>query len=591
MDLTGQDTRNRQEGENDFQNVLTDALIMMVDDEPLMMEVVKAYLEEVGYRKFVLVEDSTAAIKVLEETRPDILLLDLMMPGVSGFDILAAVRAHDTFSRLPVIIMTSSTDAESKLRALDLGVSDFLAKPLDKSELFMRVRNTLAAKAYQDQLAYYDPLTGLPNKKLFLERLEWSINEAKRFNEHLAMLVIAIDNFTRINATVGPSGGDDILKQISRRIQGTIRSVDLLGLSSESDSAKISLFRTEGTAFSLLLDRIKEEESAALVAERLLDAIREPIKVENTEIYVTASIGIATYPEEGNDSASLIQLASSAKDYTKARGGNSFQFSSQSINEMYNKRLSLETQLRKSLKNGNFILHYQPKVDVRTNTIRGLEALLRCNGEGGIIPPNVFIPLAEETGLIIPIGEWVLHEACTQLKKWHEGGRVPMTMSVNLSVKQFNAPSFLSSIKRIVSGSSIDPELLTLEITESLLLENIKGKISILNGLTDIGLKLSIDDFGTGYSSLRYLSHLPVTELKIDRSFIADAVHSSNNRAIVLSVIFMAHCLGLQTIAEGVETQEQLSFLRKERCDQYQGYLFSKPLPAEEIFPLLPPLT
>jgi diguanylate cyclase (GGDEF)-like protein len=589
MDMIDKLEEGKTTAQGSYQQLIN-ATIMIVDDEPTTMEVVKAFLEEAGYNKFVLVEKSSQAMTAIEETRPDLLLLDLIMPDVSGFDILSAVRVHPKFKHLPVIILTSSSDTESKLRALELGATDFLAKPLDKSELALRVRNSLTVKAYQDQLAYYDPLTNIPNKKLFLEHLDWAVKKAKRFKEHLALLTIALDNFNRINAMIGPSAGDQLLQQIARRIEGVIRSVDVLGSSVDDEHIEMSLFRTEGNSFALLLDRIHGEDSAALVAERLIQIIKEPMHVDNTNIYVTASIGIATYPAESDDCTSLLRLASSAKDYVKNKGGNSFQFSSKDINSKYNKRLSLETRLRMALERDEFILHYQPEVNVRTGVIQGVEALLRWNSsDKGLVPPYDFIPLAEETGLIIPIGEWVLNEACSKLKKWHQAGRNSLSMAVNLSVKQFNDPGFFSTAKRIISHSGVDPQFLKFELTESLLLDNIDHKIEIMKQLTDIGLKLSIDDFGTGYSSLKYLSKLPVDELKIDRSFIIDVVENSSNRAIVLSVIFLSHCLGLKTVAEGVETKEQLNVLQKERCDQYQGFLFSRPVPDAELCKLLPP--
>ncbi len=589
MDILDRNEETKAVLESNYQH-MPEATIMIVDDEPITMEVVRAFLEEVGYHKFILVENPSEAMKILEETEPDLILLDLVMPGISGFDILLSVRVHPIFKHLPVIIMTSSSDTESKLKSLELGATDFLPKPLNKSELCLRVRNTLTVKACHDQLAYYDPVTNLPNKRLFMERLDWSLKKSKRYSEHLALLIVTLDNFTRLNATVGQSAGDEILRQVASRIEGVVRNVDVLGKALAGDDSRMSLFRADGVAFSLLLDRINGEETAALVAKRVIAFIREPMRVEGTDVFITASIGIATAPTDGHDPVALLQLAASANSYAKNRGGNAFEFSSKAINTKYNRRLSLETRLRKAINKQEFVLYYQPKVDVRTGVILGVESLVRWeSSDGGLIPPNEFIPLAEETGLIVPIGEWVLHEACSQLKKWHETDRDPISMSVNLSVKQFNDPEFFRTVKHIVVGSGIEPDYLMLEITESLLLDDVEAKISIMNRLREIGLNLSIDDFGTGYSSLRYLSKLPVDELKIDRSFIMDVVENSDNRAIVLSVLFLAHCLGLKTVAEGVETKEHLAILQRERCDQYQGFLFSRPIPHEDLFRLLPP--
>ena len=564
---------------------LTDALIMMVDDEPITMEMVQALLEEEGYNRFYLEENSAQALETLEKVVPDILLLDLVMPEVSGFEILSAIRKHPRFKRLPIIILTSSTDTENKLRALDLGATDFLAKPVDQSELRLRVRNTLAAKAYTDQLAYYDPLTNLPNRLMFQEHFEYALKKATRYNEKMALFNIALDDFGRINASIGLGGGDKIFSLIARRVERMVRGADFLAHSESSASMDMNLFRSEGGTFLLLLERLHDTADAAVIAKRLLKMIRQPLRAGGEDIYLTSSIGISTFPDEGTDCTSLQHLANSATEYAKKNGGDSFQFSSQDINSAYKNRLSMENMLRKALEKNEFVLHYQPKVDIQTDVIQGVEALLRWNKDGNkLIPPNDFIPLAEDTGLILPIGNWVLTEACRQLNRWHQSGSTLIGMNVNLSAKQFKDKEFYSVIKRIINGSNIDPSFLTLEFTESLLMDDIDSKIGQLNQLKSLGLKLSIDDFGTGYSSLSYLRKLPVDELKIDRSFIKNVPSRNKSCAIVSSVIFLANKLGLSIIAEGVEEKEQLSFLGKEQCHQYQGFFFSKPLPADQLY-------
>ena len=568
---------------------LYDATIMMVDDEPINMEIVKSFLEEEGYNQFILVENSTEAVKTLEEKHPDVLLLDLVMPEVSGFDILSEVRSHPKLKHLPILILTAATDTETKLNALELGATDFLAKPVDSSELRLRIRNTLAAKAYLDQLAYYDSLTKLPNRQLFLERSEWTLKEAKRHNYHCALLQIELDNFQRISDTVGLSAGDEILCEITSRIQKMIRETDVLGHVSDKTADDMQLFRFSGSVFSLLLDHITNADDAAHVAERILQIIKEPLHLQNVDLFVTASVGIAVYPIENVEFSALLRLASSAKDYAKNKGGDTFQFSSESINSMYAKRLSIETKLLKALEGNEFVLHYQPKVDVFTNVIQGVEALVRWQEEDGkLVPPNDFIPLAEETGLIVPMGEWVMREACSALKRWLHDGCTPVSMSINISVKQIQQPSFIAVVKRIIDESGLDPQLLTLEITESLLMDDIKEKIEKLHSLKNLGCKISIDDFGTGFSSLSYLRNFPVDELKIDMSFMKDIPNNGHNCAIASTIIFLANNFKLLTVAEGVETQAQINFLKKQNCGQYQGYVFSRPVPDEEIFKLLP---
>jgi len=578
-------TPELQEGPQDLLN----ATIFMVDDEPITMEVVQAFLEEAGYRNFVLIEKSSEAIDRLEKQRPDLLLLDLFMPQVSGFDILKAVRAHPRLKHLPVIILTSSSDNQAKLTALDLGATDFLAKPVDPSELRLRVRNTLAAKAYVDQLAYYDPLTRLPNRHLFMERLEWSLNEARRNGEKMALLIIEFDQFSTVSDTLGLLAGEEVLLQVTSRLKEVVRTVDLLGHFEMDENIPVNLFHFEHDVFALVLHRIQTEQNAALAAQRLLETIGAPVLVQNTEIYMTASIGIATYPAEKGDSLSMLQLASTAKDYAKKNGGNNFQFSSRQINTQYQQRLSLESSLRRALDRNELVLHYQPKVDVQTNAIAGVEALLRWQmKDHGLLTPDKFISMAEETGLIIPIGEWVLSHACKQLSEWLQAGKALISMAVNLSAVQFQNPEMHAIFKRIIENSGLDPQLITLELTESMLLEDIENKIESMKRLKSLGLKLSIDDFGTGYSSLNYLRRLPLDELKIDRSFFVNLFEDTKGRSVISSLLFLARNLNLCTVAEGVETEQQLRFLHKERCDQYQGFLFKPALEGVKVFELLP---
>ena len=577
------------EPQGEFDQLL-DANIFIVDDEPTTMDVVKAFLEESGYRNFVLIEKSGEAMEILQQQRPDLLLLDLMMPEVSGFDILKAIREHEKLKHLPVLILTSSSDNQDKLQALDLGATDFLAKPVDPSELQLRVRNTLAAKAYIDRLTFYDPLTRLPNRHLFMECLEWGVNSARCNSENLALLSIEIDQFDKVSDTLGVFAGDDILQQMTMRFNEVVKGIDLLRTVEVDEYVPVNLFHLGGGVFSLLLHRITNERDAALVAECLMESIRSPMLVDGNEIYLTASIGIATYPTEDVDSVSLLQLATSARDFAKNNGGNSFQFSSRQINTQYQNRLHLEAKLRKAIEREELLLYYQPKLDVQTNTITGVEALLRWNTrEHGIVLPSKFTPIAEETGLMIPIGEWVLSQACKQLAEWQQAGMAPISMAVNLSTTQFQSKDMLDVFKGIVHSSGIDPRSLIIEVTESTLLEDIDNKIETMNRLKGLGFKLAIDDFGTGYSSLSYLRRLPLDELKIDRSFFVSLFEDARSRALVSSLIYLSRNMNLLTIAEGVESKRQLQFLQDEKCDQYQGFLFSPPVPPEKLLEMLSP--
>ena len=564
-------------------STLQNANIMMVDDESITMEVVQTFLEDAGYCRFLLVEDSTKAMAQLREHRPDVLLLDVVMPEVSGFDILKMLRSEEEFKHLPVIILTSSSDAATKLEALDLGATDFLSKPVDSSELSLRVRNTLAAKAYQDQLAYYDVLTNLPNRRLFHDRANWAIDKARRDGRRVAMLHVVFDNFKRVADAFGPSTGDEILKQVTQRLVAHVRSTDTMSFDSTGGRASAELFRLGSADFSVLLPEVDGLSSASVVARRMLQAMSEPLDADGTEVYLTPSIGIAGFPDDGDNTATLVKHAVGASSQAMAQGGGRLQFFSAELNEAALERLRIEADLRKALENGEFNLAYQPKISVATGKVVGAEALIRWRREDGtVVSPDRFIPVAEETGLILPIGEWVMREACRQIKSWRDQG-IDLNLAINVSAKQFFHADIVGIAQSAMAESEVNPSSLMLEMTESLLMEHAESAIEIMHQLHDLGLSISIDDFGTGYSSLSYLKLFPMDEVKIDQSFLVDAVTSRQDQALVYVVTYLAHEFGFEVCAEGVENEAQLDLLRKIRCDKYQGYHFSRPLRPDEI--------
>ena len=563
---------------------LLDAKIMMVDDEPTTMAVIRSFLKEDGYQNFTLIDDASQALTVLGQNLPDLLLLDLMMPEVSGFDILKAVRASPKFRHLPVIILTSSEKTEDKLDCLDLGATDFLGKPVDPSELRLRVRNTLAAKAYVDQLAYYDRHTSLPNRHTFFEHLDWALRRARQVEKRFAVLSIELDQFDTISNTVGVLAGDEVLRKIAQRLQTVVRKEDSPGRFDPEKKTDIYLSRFEGSTFSLLLYPLQKAETAAMIARHILQLIRKPLTIEDREVYLTASVGIATYPSKNVDGVGLMKHASSARNYVKAQGGNAFQFSSRKIGQEYEKRSNLEAGLRTAVAKNELFLLYQPRVDTLTGALIGAEALVRWKRDDGrIVPPIEFIPVAEETELIIPIGKWILHEACTQLVKWHRQENMPIGISVNLSAIQFLDPGLPKVVEEIIVKTEIDPQFLTLELTESVMMDDVEEKIDILRRLKSLGLSLAFDDFGVGFSSLNYLRKLPVDELKIDRSFISALFEEDNSLALASSVIYLGKNLGMLTVAEGVENKEQLNFLKQQHCNLYQGSLCSMPIASTEL--------
>lgn len=557
---------------------LQHATIMMVDDESITMRVAQSFLEDAGYHEFILVEDSVIAMEELRKHRPDVLLLDVVMPNVSGFDILKLLRQEDEFSHLPVIILTSSSDAETKLKALDLGATDFLSKPVDPSELALRVRNTLAAKAYQDQLAYYDPLTHLPNRHLFQDRLDWSISSASRDNTKLALLHIAFDDFNRVTDVFGPKVSDDVLKQLAQRLTNKVRVSDTISRHSAKDKEAIEVFRFGSADFTVLLPSIKAVADAGVVAKRIFEVMQKPFDADGTEVYLVPSIGVAGYPDDADNSGSLLKLSTGASSQAISQGGGRLYFYSTEMNERTLRRMRMEADLRRALEKSEFRLLLQPKVSVESGKIVGAEALIRWHDpERGVISPVEFIPVAEATGLILPIGEWVLREACHTMMGWRKQG-IELKMSVNISARQFFEADLVSLVRSVLDEHGFDPSLLVLEMTESILVDDVDTALVILDQLRSLGVQISIDDFGTGYSSLSYLKMFRADEVKIDRAFITDITTSREDQALVYAINYLGHEMGFTVCAEGVENSEQRDYLRKIECDEYQGFFFSKPV-------------
>lgn len=567
-------------------HALKDAKVMIVDDEPIMIDVAQAFLEDAGYTHFLTTDDSTQALDMMLKQRPDVLLMDLVMPGKTGFELLREIRSEPALRYMPVIVLTAASDSDTKLRALELGATDFLSKPVDSSELVLRLRNALAFKAYQDQLAYNDALTGLPNRQLFLERLAWTLKLAHRHNKQCALLQIGLDRFKQINDTLGHEMGDEVLKAVSKRLADTLSQSGTIGMLDDREDA-ISLSRLAGDEFMVLVSEINQAEDASIVARRLLDAMKEPLVLGGHELFITLSVGIGLFPHDGQKGTELLTNVDLAMAQAKQNGRNTYAFYSPETNARSFERLRLETALRKAIDKDELELYYQPKVETATGRIVGAEALLRWNhAELGAISPAHFIPLAEESGLILPLGEMVLHKACNEAVKWQRGG-CNLPVSVNVSSLQFRRGNIPLIIEAALNTSGLQANNLIIELTESLLMDNAQANIEMLRTIKSLGVRLSMDDFGTGYSSLSYLKQFPLYEIKIDQTFVQDLPGDSGSAAIVGAVIAMARGLGLTVTAEGVETQAQMDFLKTHGCDQIQGFLYSRAVPPHEFADML----
>ncbi len=424
-------------------------------------------------------------------------------------------------------------------------------------------------------MAYHDVLTGLPNRRLFLEKLEASIVEASENSKKLAVVFIDLDRFKNINDSFGHEFGDLLLQDFSRKISNNLRSIDLVS-------------RQAGDEFTVILDDIYEEKDVMSMIHRLQTVLIKPLIVKDQELHVLLSIGIAIYPKDGNTASELLKNADSAMYSAKAKGKNNYQFFSDDLAFTASRKVALENDLRRAITNEEFTLHYQPQIQLETGEIIGMEALIRWQkADGSIISPGEFIPLAEETRLILPIGEWVLYTACEQAKKWHDAGHSHLKLAVNLSPLQFLQDDLMDMVSQALDKTGFSASSLELEITESVAVDDAEKAINRMCALREMGVQIAIDDFGTGYSSLQYLKRFPLNNLKIAQPFVQDMATNPRNKALVEAMVFIAHSLNMSVIAEGVETIEQLALLKELGCDEIQGYLYSRPLPNEKFSELL----
>ena len=692
------------------------ATVLIIDDEVHVRKLLTTLLQSKGYVTLTA-GSGEEALAMTEQQPPDLILLDIMMPGMDGYEVARQLKAGKTTCNIPIIMLSALTDQSALISGLEAGAEDFLNKPVESAELWLRVRNLLRLKAFGDYLkshnlmleeqlqqrtidlqrfrsaidatgdaiflinrstmrliefnrsactvlgytadelhlkspadlgdasleqlevlydqviaasgssepmetrilckngsyipveihrqayktgddwiivgimrditdrkesdqrmlkmANYDTLTGLPNRNLFYTTLHMGLTQAALRGWDLAVVTIDIDDFKNVNETWGTQVGDQVLVELSQRLSNCLNVSDTLG-------------RMDGDEFAMILMKREGQTNTQQMVERIRKALRVPFTLGEHDSVMTASIGIASYPNDGEEAQSLVKHANTAMNSAKKIGRDTYRFYTAQMNLDIKARLELESALRDAVLTQAFELFYQPKISLTNGRVCGLEALLRWQPPGQpSISPALFVPILESLGLIAEVGNWVIASVCSQIAQWQRSGLGAFDVAVNLSGKQMIEGDLIADIKKALGDNQVDPQWLEIELTESSLMENTAHTIASLQALKELGVNISIDDFGTGYSSLAYLRRFPIDKLKIDIAFIREVTSNQQDAAIVRTIIELAHSLNLQVIAEGVETPEQLEFLAENGCDQVQGYLFSKPLPLEELEALL----
>ncbi|HVK54728.1 MAG TPA: EAL domain-containing protein [Burkholderiales bacterium] len=547
-----------------------ETLVLIVDDDRSTRSALRYSLQRNGFQVDEA-EDGAKALALLERISPDIILMDAVMPVMDGFAACAQLQEMPTSKNIPVLMITALEDNQSIERAFAAGASDYIAKPINLAVVNQRVRRVVEAtraERHVRHLAYNDTLTGLPNRVLFSEYLNRSIERADSRRQSLAVLFLDLDRFKFVNDTLGHDIGDSLLKSVAWRIKHCVRVGDCVA-------------RLGGDEFTIILDDLSDKGAATFAAQKICRALAAPFEVEGHDIFVSASIGISLYPADGDDVSTLLRHADTAM-YRAKNLNSGCEFYEAGMEVSVSEHLRLESALRRGLERNEFVVYYQPIADTDTLRITGAEALIRWRHPGrGMVSPAQFIPLAEETGLINQIGEWVLRTACRQAKVWLDGGISDFHIAVNISGNQLQQSNFIAIVEAILAETKLPPKHLALEITESVIMGHAQETVAVLESLKRLGLNLVIDDFGTGYSSLSYLKRFPVDVLKIDGTFTNDMTSSSDGASIVTGIIALAHSLRLQVVAEGVETKEQRDMLTEKHCDFIQGYYLSEPAPAD----------
>jgi len=555
--------------------------ILVIEDNSDMADYITSIISP--YFEVITSANGHDGYKAACNLKPDLILSDWMMPLKTGIEVCKEIKNNKEMVRIPFVLLTSKAEMEAKIDALEAGADDYLTKPFDKNELLARIANLLRNREFEVQLqneniflTHYDTLTKLPNRRHFTNYLTQSISQAHRTKQQVAVAYIHLDHFATLNKALGYASGDLVLQAIAKQLTKCMREEDLLA-------------RQGGGEFIAMFLGTSTVENVAKIARGIIKSISERSYSPNGQnIILTASIGLSVYPADGGDSEALLKGADIALNSAKEEGRNTYRFYKEEMNKQSQERFVLETHLRRALQNEEFLVYYQPKVGLCNGRIIGAEALVRWkHEEWGLVGPSKFIPLAEEIGIVSKINEWVLMAACRQNKAWQEAGLPPIQISVNLSSQQFSEQTLIAYSKNVLKVTDLDIKYLDFEVTESNAMKDTNRARDILRGLKTMGASISIDDFGTGYSSLSYLKTFPIHTVKIDQSFIRDLTKDHESKSIVIAIIAMVHSLGFKVLAEGVEDEEQLDFLRSVNCDAIQGYLFSRPIPAEELTELL----
>jgi diguanylate cyclase (GGDEF)-like protein len=540
--------------------------ILIVEDESIIAEDISDSLISLGYRITGMVYSGEEAIEAAGKFRPDLVLMDVNLQGeIDGITAAAEIRSR---FQIPVVYLTAYADENTLRRVNATKPFGYIVKPFEEKNLHTTIQ--LALHRHE-----YDSLTNLPNRSLLREQLNQVLEKQKELPAMIPVITLSLDRINRINSTLGHDIGDSVLCKVAQRLSNCRENINIVA-------------RLEAAEFAIVIQPVTEKQDAAKIAQNILDIVAKPMIIKGSELYLTASIGISLSPSDASDGDQLLKNAYTAMYNSQQQGGNNYQFYIAKVANSSVNIFTQETCLRNALKRSEFEVYYEPQIKIKTGKIIGAEALVRWNHpERGRVSPGEFIPMAEEMGLIAPLGEWVLETACRQTKAWQTQGLPPLRVAVNLSARQFEQKNLTERVSQILRETNLDPKCLELELTEGLILQEETAAHQAFTVWRDMGIRIAIDDFGTGYSSLSYPKRFPFDAIKIDKSFIRDIADDRQNAAITIAIIQMAHYMNMTVIAEGVENESELAFLCAHECDEIQGYFFSPALPRDEFEALL----